>query len=90
MNMMTSFTWLILPNLVLDLHWAVHAISCLVKFQVDGNSVGDGPSASSTEVGEGEVLPSEDDDELDTNELDELEASLSRTAIEIQEPHVGA
>ncbi|XP_056172339.1 zinc finger CCCH domain-containing protein 11-like isoform X1 [Syzygium oleosum] len=64
--------------------------SRVIRKQVDGNSVGDGPSASSTEVGEGEVLPSEDEDELDTNELDELEASLSRTAIEIQEPRVGA
>lgn len=64
--------------------------SRVVKKQVDGNSVGEGPSASSTEVGDGEALPSEDDDELDTNELDELEASLSRTAIEIQEPGVGA
>ncbi|KAL3753896.1 hypothetical protein ACJRO7_001180 [Eucalyptus globulus] len=64
--------------------------SRVVKKQVDDNSVGEGPSASSTEVGDGEALPSEDDDELDTNELDELEASLSRTAIEIQEPGVGA
>lgn len=57
---------------------------------MDGNSAGDGSSASSTEVGDGEVLPHGDDDELDANELDELEASLSRTAIQIQEPRVGA
>ncbi|KAI6698186.1 hypothetical protein NL676_018305 [Syzygium grande] len=64
--------------------------SRVIRKQVDGNSAGDGPSALSTEVGEGDVLLSEDEDELDTDELDELEASLSRTAIEIQEPRVGA
>ncbi|KAF8042443.1 hypothetical protein BT93_A0924 [Corymbia citriodora subsp. variegata] len=61
-----------------------------IKKQVDGNLIGEGPSTSSTEIGDGEVLPNEDDDELDNDELDELEASLSRTAIEIQEPRVGA
>ncbi|XP_048127750.1 zinc finger CCCH domain-containing protein 11-like isoform X2 [Rhodamnia argentea] len=64
--------------------------SRIMKKQVDGSSAGDGSSASSMEVGDGEVLQNEDADELDANELDELEASLSGTAIHIQEPRVGA
>ncbi|PKI32417.1 hypothetical protein CRG98_047180, partial [Punica granatum] len=39
----------------------------------------------------GETLPEDDDDdELDMDELNELEASLSRTSIQIREPGIEA
>ncbi|KAJ0046457.1 hypothetical protein Pint_06140 [Pistacia integerrima] len=51
-----------------------------------------GPSTSSTAVaGSEEILPDDDDDdELDLDELNELEASLSRTSIQIREPGIEA
>ncbi|KAB2604298.1 zinc finger CCCH domain-containing protein 11-like [Pyrus ussuriensis x Pyrus communis] len=48
------------------------------------NSNGDGPSNSATAGGDAEVTNVDDDDELDIDELNELEASLSNVAI--QEP----
>uniref|UniRef100_A0A5B7AL07 ZC3H15/TMA46 family C-terminal domain-containing protein n=1 Tax=Davidia involucrata TaxID=16924 RepID=A0A5B7AL07_DAVIN len=58
------------------------------KLQVDKNSATDGPSISISAAGEAEVLLDDDndDDELDMDELNELEASLSRTSIQISEP----
>ncbi|XP_044509811.1 zinc finger CCCH domain-containing protein 11-like isoform X2 [Mangifera indica] len=53
-----------------------------------------GPSTSSNEVANSEeILPDDDDDdddELDLDELNELEASLSRTSIQIREPGIKA
>ncbi|KAJ9184208.1 hypothetical protein P3X46_003956 [Hevea brasiliensis] len=48
----------------------------------------DGPSTSATSVGnvEEEEEDDDDDDELDMDELNELEASLAKTSIQIQEP----
>ncbi|XP_048432932.1 zinc finger CCCH domain-containing protein 21-like isoform X1 [Pyrus x bretschneideri] len=48
------------------------------------NFNGDGPSNSATASGDAEVTNVDDDDELDIDELNELEASLSNVAI--QEP----
>ncbi|XP_030451288.1 zinc finger CCCH domain-containing protein 11 [Syzygium oleosum] len=48
-----------------------------------------GPSTSRSAVAESEeVLLDDDDDELDMDELNELEASLSRTSIQIREPGI--
>ncbi|KAJ0089314.1 hypothetical protein Patl1_32007 [Pistacia atlantica] len=52
--------------------------------KVNGNSAGDGTSTSAKSVQDDEVLPDDDDDELDINELNELEASLAKTSIQIQ------
>ncbi|XP_048432911.1 zinc finger CCCH domain-containing protein 11-like [Pyrus x bretschneideri] len=52
------------------------------------NSNGDGPSNSATAGGDAEVTNVDDDDELDIDELNELEASLSNVAI--QEPGTNA
>lgn len=49
------------------------------------------PSSSATSVGDAEDLPDEnDDDDLDMDELNELEESLAKTSIQIQEPNNGA
>ncbi|KAH7553471.1 hypothetical protein JRO89_XS12G0015900 [Xanthoceras sorbifolium] len=51
------------------------------------NSAGDGPSTAATAVRDDEVIPGpadDDDDELDMDELNELEASLTKTSIEIK------
>ena len=53
--------------------------------QVNDKSTADGPSTSAAAVGDAEDLCDDDDDELDMDELNELEASLSRTSIQIQE-----
>jgi hypothetical protein len=55
--------------------------------QVKDKSTADGPSTSAAAVGDAEDLrdDDDDDDELDMDELNELEASLSRTSIQIQE-----
>uniref|UniRef100_F6HNL1 Uncharacterized protein n=1 Tax=Vitis vinifera TaxID=29760 RepID=F6HNL1_VITVI len=62
--------------------------------KVKENSAAAGPSASTSAVADSEeALPDEDeedDDELDMDELNELEASLSRTSIQIREPGVEA
>ncbi|TXG59103.1 hypothetical protein EZV62_016932 [Acer yangbiense] len=51
------------------------------------NSAGDGRSTAATSVCDDEVIPEDDDDELDMDELNELEASLAKkTSIEIKEP----
>ncbi|KAK1562697.1 hypothetical protein Q3G72_015834 [Acer saccharum] len=57
------------------------------EHKVNDNSAGDGPSTAATSVCDDEVIPEDDDDELDMDELNELEASLAKkTSIEIKEP----
>lgn len=51
---------------------------------------GEGTSTTATSVGDGEEVDLDDDDELDLDELNELEASLSKTSIQIREPGIGA
>ncbi|OMO73469.1 Zinc finger, CCCH-type [Corchorus olitorius] len=52
------------------------------------DSAAGGPSTSATSAADAEALPDDDDDEdeLDMDELNELEASLAKTSIQIQEP----
>lgn len=52
--------------------------------KVNDKSTADGPSTSAAAVGDAEDL-TDDDDELDMDELNELEASLSKTSIQIAE-----
>lgn len=52
--------------------------------QVNDKSTADGPSTSAAAAGDAEDL-TDDDDELDMDELNELEASLSKTSIQIPE-----
>ncbi|KAK2979340.1 hypothetical protein RJ640_013304 [Escallonia rubra] len=62
-----------------------------VKFQVDENSSSAGPSTSTSAAADSQNDEvDDDDDELDMDELDELEASLSRTSIQIREPGIKA
>lgn len=69
-----------------------HPFNDHVQFQAKDNATG-GPSTSTSAVDDSEdVLLDEDDDdeELDLDELNELEASLSRTSIQIGEPGIEA
>ncbi|KAK2970726.1 hypothetical protein RJ640_000298 [Escallonia rubra] len=62
-----------------------------VKFQVEENSSAAGPSTSTSAAADSQNDEvDDDDDELDMDELDELEASLSRTSIQIREPGIKA
>ncbi|PKI62183.1 hypothetical protein CRG98_017556, partial [Punica granatum] len=45
----------------------------------DGSSSGEGPSAPATDAGDSEGPLEEDGDDLDINELNELEESLSKS-----------
>ena len=61
------------------------------RFQGDKVSTTDGPSSSTSVAQAAEVLSDDnvdddDDDDLDVDELDELEASLSRASLQINEP----
>ncbi|XP_059666141.1 zinc finger CCCH domain-containing protein 11-like [Cornus florida] len=59
--------------------------------KVQGNPSAGRPSSSTSAVVDSEEVLSDvddDDDELDIDELNELEASLSRTSIQIQEPSI--
>ena len=61
------------------------------QLQDDKSSGNDGPSTSTSVAGDAEVLLDDDvddndDDELNMDELNELEASLSKTSIQISEP----
>lgn len=56
------------------------------SMQVNVISSGDRPTTSATSVHNAEDHPDDDDDELDIDELNELEASLAKTSIQIQEP----
>ncbi|GMN51189.1 hypothetical protein TIFTF001_020347 [Ficus carica] len=60
--------------------------------KVNENSATGGPSTSSGAASNSEEVPDvdDDDDELDLDELDELEASLSKTSIQIREPGIEA
>ncbi|KAG2730019.1 hypothetical protein I3843_01G269700 [Carya illinoinensis] len=58
--------------------------------KVKDNSAAGQPSTSANAVADSEEDPIDDDDELDMDELNELEASLSRTSIQIREPGVEA
>lgn len=58
--------------------------SDVAEQKVNDNSAGDGPSSSAKACGDAE--DNDDDDELDMDELNELEASLSNTSLQIQEP----
>lgn len=49
-----------------------------------------GPSTSRGADANAEDVLDDDDDELDIDELNELEASLSKTSIQINEPAIGA
>ena len=69
---------------------------CCIQPQANGVA-DDGPSTSTATnaEGEGEANGEEfdvddDDDELDMDELNELEASLSKASIQIKEPGVDA
>ncbi|KAK7245190.1 hypothetical protein RIF29_40025 [Crotalaria pallida] len=55
--------------------------------KANGNATEDGPSMATTSAADAEdpVDFDEDDDELDLDELNELEASLSKTSIQIKE-----
>lgn len=54
------------------------------------NSSSGAPSSSATSVGDPEDHSDDNDDDLDMDELNELEASLAKTSIQIQEPNNGA
>ena len=61
--------------------------------QADNGPAMDGPSSSSSTARNEEDITNhvgdneeDDDDDLDMDELDELEASLSRTTLQIKEP----
>ncbi|XP_050242818.1 zinc finger CCCH domain-containing protein 11-like [Quercus robur] len=57
--------------------------SDVAEQKVNDNSAGDGPSSSAKACGDAE--DNDDDDELDMDELNELEASLSNTSLQIRE-----
>ncbi|KAL5740935.1 hypothetical protein ACOSP7_029804 [Xanthoceras sorbifolium] len=81
-----------------DSSWFVDDVEAYEKYQreeesnvieqkANVNSAGDGPSTAATAVRDDEVIPGpadDDDDELDMDELNELEASLTKTSIEIK------
>ncbi|XWS55765.1 hypothetical protein CRYUN_Cryun09bG0028800 [Craigia yunnanensis] len=60
--------------------------------KTNNDSAAAGPSTSATSAADAETLPDDDDDddELDMDELNELEASLAKTSIQIQEPNAEA
>ncbi|KAL6011128.1 hypothetical protein ACLOJK_001572 [Asimina triloba] len=66
------------------------AIFYLVRVRLEKDeSHSEGPSTS-TGVEEDNIADDDDDDELDMDELNELEASLSKTSIQIREPGIEA
>jgi len=64
----------------------------LVILQAKNEAASEGPSTSShVDKDDEEVLAEDDDDdELDLDELNELEASLSKISIQIREPGIEA
>ncbi|XP_061351348.1 zinc finger CCCH domain-containing protein 11-like [Gastrolobium bilobum] len=82
-----------------DASWFVDDAEAYDKYQretesddteqrANGNAAEDGPSSSATAGVDAEVpddVDDDDDDELDMDELNELEASLSKTSIQIKE-----
>ena len=78
--------------------YSIHYILCIdvyvINFLAQGKKSQDaGPSSSTSNGKEGDEEPDDedmdDDDDLDLDELNELEASLSRTSIQIREPGEG-
>lgn len=66
---------------------------CNFAFQVKKDLASDGPSSSTsataqaTEIhSDNDVDDDDEDDDLDVDELNELEASLSRASLQINEP----
>jgi hypothetical protein len=62
---------------------------CWIQLQGTGSAANNGPSTSATGGADDEVPDDDiddDDDELDLDELNELEASLAKTSIQINEP----
>ena len=57
-----------------------------IQLQANDNSAGDGSSSAATSVRDDEVIPGDDDHELDMDELNELAASSAKTSTEIKEP----
>lgn len=69
-----------------------HEESGVPEHKDDRDSTTDGPSSSTSVAQAAEALPDDnvdddDDDDLDVDELDELEASLSRASLQINEPN---
>lgn len=61
------------------------------QYQVKDSTAVGAPSSSSVVADNEDVPPDDDDDdELDIDELNELEASLSKTSIQIREPGIEA
>lgn len=64
--------------------------NCWIQLQGNENAATNGPGTSATGGADAEVPDDidddDDDDELDIDELNELEASLSKTSIQIKEP----
>ena len=62
--------------------------------QANESSAAGGPSTSAGAAADSEEVPDidddDDDDELDLDELNELEASLAKTSIQIREPGIEA
>lgn len=68
--------------------WVFFAFQAKNKEAEAGTSKSSGDAEqSSKEVNEEEEDDDDDDDDLDMDELDELEASLSKTSIQIREPN---
>ena len=66
-------------------------IYTLASLQVKEEAGSEGPSTSShLDKDAEEVFADDDDDELDMDELNELEASLSKTSIQIRDPGIEA
>lgn len=63
-----------------------------IHLQANNDSAAAGPSSLATSAADAGALPEDDDDddELEINELNELEASLAKTSIQIQEPNAEA
>ncbi|KAJ4704820.1 zinc finger CCCH domain-containing protein 11-like [Melia azedarach] len=59
--------------------------SHVTEQKAKNTSSADGPSTS-TKAAHVDEVPADDDDELDMDELNELEASLAKTSIQIEEP----
>lgn len=75
------------------LYWRICSNIYFPSILQGKNGQDEGPSSSTSNGKEAEEEPDEedidDDDDLDIDELNELEASLSRTSIQIREPGEG-
>lgn len=78
---------------IFPLHILIVCLICgFAQCQVSGSTAAGGPSTSSGAAADSEEVSDvdDDDDELDMDELNELEASLSKTSIQIREPGIEA